>query len=81
MQTRDVRGQTMPKNANVICESSLIQYDNKVYLYLSVLVGFLMLSPMTAGRKIPGIIKKINKALFGKLYITRTVNTQMNVII
>ena len=66
MQTRDVRGQTMPKNANVICESSLIQYDNKVYLYLSVLVGFLMLSPMIPGRKIPGIIKKINKALFGK---------------
>ena len=23
MQTRDVRGQKMPKNANVICESSL----------------------------------------------------------
>ena len=25
-----------------------------------------MLSPMIPGRKIPGIIKKINKALFGK---------------
>ena len=62
------------------CESSLIQY-NEIYLYLSVLVGFLMMSPMMHGKKIPGIIKKINKALFGKLYITRTVNTQMNVII
>ena len=67
MQTWDVHGQTMPKNANVICESSLIQYDNEIYLYLSVLVGFLMLSPMMHGRKIPGIIKKINKALFGKV--------------
>ena len=27
MQTRDVRGQKMPKNANVICERPLIKHD------------------------------------------------------
>ena len=30
-------------------------------------IVFLVLCPMIHGRKIPGIIKKINKALFGKV--------------
>ena len=46
----------------------LIQYDNEIYLCLTVFAGFLMLSPMMHGRKIPGIIKKINKALGKFIY-------------
>ena len=31
MQTRDVRGQKMPTNANVICESSLMLKESNVW--------------------------------------------------
>ena len=46
----------------------LIQYDNEIYLYLTVFAGFLMMSPMTNGRKITGLIKKFNKALGKVIY-------------
>ena len=39
VQTRDVRGQKMPKNANIICESSLIETTlKKVNPYLEDVV-------------------------------------------
>ena len=40
MQTRDVRGLKMPKNANIICERSLIQKKGSslkvIFFFLSV---------------------------------------------
>ena len=51
-------------------KTTVIQYS-KIYLYLTVFVGFLMMSQMMHGRKIPGIIKKINKALFGKVIYSK----------